>query len=161
MFDSEISRILLAVILGVAFWTVLIVMAVKFVFGPIFAGNRGSWSKLKERYGVEETPAPDQVFGSETVQVGLVRAKNCAIVGVSPRGLALKVPWHSPILIPWTEIHVAGAQTVSWRGAYRLEIGEPTVASIVLFSNVFGAMRPYLRDPRQVPIPPLMPIANV
>ena len=160
MFHSDMLPVILAIVAGIAFWTVLIVLMVKLVFGPMFSGHRGNWGKLKERFGVEVAPTPDRVFGGETAQVGVVRAKNCAVIGVGPRGLALKVPWHSPILIPWSEIHPAGEVTVSWRKAHRLAIGEPTVATMILSAHVFEAMRPYLAVPKQVPIPPLMPLAN-
>lgn len=124
------------------------------------ARDTGSWAGLSERYpAVEATSsvvaAPSARHG-QTIQVGAVRWKRCVSVCITPEGLHLLMPspgallkvlglmGKQPIFIPWSEIVGAEPARLFMLSGYRLLIGNPLVATVTMYAELYSAIYPYL-----------------
>lgn len=106
-----------------------------------------SLDRLIERYSCSDKPeARGRLW--QTVMVGPVVYRRCVAVVVDSRGLYLHVkPILSsfpPVLVPWSEFRSASRAFLHWRDARRLEVGDPSVASITVYGRVLDDMRPFL-----------------
>lgn len=143
MFAPSLQTVLMFAIVAVVFLGMMATGV--FLFVQVLRRNAGgSWKALARRFAAEPPSDVEQVFQRETVQVGLVRAKWCATVGVGPRGLSLKAPWTQTILIPWDEVKATNATTLYFRSAYALTIGAPPVATVTVLAPAYRAIWPYL-----------------
>ncbi|MBM3187322.1 MAG: hypothetical protein FJZ90_01200 [Chloroflexi bacterium] len=141
------SFLLVVVIVGVSFagLTALALGGVLFMW--YLVDNTGSHGKLLARY-----PAPGPLEGEELrrqhVQIGAVRWRFCVTVTMDPRGLGLTIrrSLKSPpaVLIPWSEIKAAEKVRLYWSPAWRLHVGEPKVADVIVMKNVYDRVRPHL-----------------
>ncbi|MFO0908043.1 MAG: hypothetical protein U0794_06750 [Isosphaeraceae bacterium] len=99
MFDSFGQAFPLVVVVALAAWLAMISGGVYLISRVFFQATCGGWSSLVERFSTEEPPMGASLYHHESVKVGHVIAKRCAL-GVGPRGLYLRCPWHHAVLIP-------------------------------------------------------------
>jgi len=104
--------------------------------------------RLMEAYPAPMTPA-GPLLRRQTIRLGPVRWRRCVNIAVAPEGLYLEVRQtftnFKPLLIPWEQIQPAGETLLYWQRAMRLAIGEPAITNLVIFPDLYQAMRPYLR----------------
>lgn len=103
------------------------------------AGSQG-WSALADWYPTFQPPNGEMEFRGETVQVGSVCARNCAVVDVGPGGLYLKAPWHRAALIPLSDVVAARETKRGGRVVYRIRVGDPVVSEVTVSAAVFDAV---------------------
>ncbi|MBX7165721.1 MAG: hypothetical protein K1X74_05175 [Pirellulales bacterium] len=86
-----------------------------FVYGllAMFAGASG-WRGLAKDFPLSRLP-PRAVLHGQSLRVGAVRYKRCATLGADGQGLYLAVPLprHQPLLIPWSAV-VSTAASRFW-----------------------------------------------
>jgi len=114
----------------------------------IFAKTSGL-NKLAEHYPAPREPVQaDQI--RQTVQIGAVRYRGCVIVNFNTEGLFLGVfpplGKKENILIPWEEIRSVSKGTLYGRQGVCLSIGDPGVAVITLYRELFEQMKIYLKE---------------
>lgn len=102
---------------------------------------------LARCYPAADSP-PDRIFPKQTVQIGPVRFKKCATVGMCPQGLHLQVKYwlaeYPPILIPWREIATVEETRLYWQKAMRLVIGATEKAVITMPMELFHRLSAFL-----------------
>jgi len=131
--------IVLLILAGLAVFMVALLMRL--------SARASGWTELAKLYSVEAPPA-EQQHAQQTVQIGAIRYRRCVTVGIGPQGLALWVrpslaKFH-PILIPWDEVKAVQEARLYSTKAVQLSIGEPSVATIVVYAKLFEAISPYL-----------------
>ena len=111
------------------------------------SGRASGWAELAKQYPAGDPPA-GQEFARETVRVGMVRYRHSVKVILAPQGLwlsmQLKMAKFPPLFIPWGEIKGTQKTSLYARNAVQLSIGEPSVATIVVYKQLFEAISPYL-----------------
>jgi hypothetical protein len=112
-------------------------------------GRGGGWTRLAGHFPVPSRPAGD-LFKGQTVEVGRVAYKRCALVGISTDGLYLevKVPFFSrlkPLFIPWNRVKRIREGSLYWRKTAILSIGEPEIGTVTLFMDLFDQARPFIK----------------
>jgi hypothetical protein len=112
------------------------------------SGRGSGWSRLAEHFSASSRPAGD-LFKGQTIEVGRVAYKRCALVGISAQGLYLEVdlPLFSrliPLLIPWNRVIRIREGSLYWRKTAILSIGEPEIGTITLFMDLFDQARPFI-----------------
>jgi hypothetical protein len=112
-------------------------------------GRGGGWTRLAEHFPALSRPA-GHLFKRQTVEVGRVAYKRCALVGISTEGLYLEgsVPFFSrlkPLCIPWDKVKGVREGSLYWRKTAILSIGEPEIGTITLFMDLFEQARPFLK----------------
>lgn len=131
--------VMLLLLAGLAVFMVALLMR--------FSGRASGWAELARRYPAEERPA-GQEFTWQTVRVGMIRYRHSVRVILTPQGLwlsmQLQVARFSPLFIPWDEVKATQQARLYSRKAVQLSIGEPSVATIVVYKQLFEAMSPYL-----------------
>ena len=129
---------------GLGVGTLLVLLAgCSFIFRPFAHGS--GWTAMAARFPAEAEP-DGRRFTWQNVQVGAVRYRNCTTAVVAAQGLYLAVPLpgHAPLLIPWTEFRAAHETRVYWRRAMALTVGEPRIATVTVSLALWEAMRPNL-----------------
>ena len=136
--------------------TLFIVLLVGGIFSVIFLvwkkfQRASGFSKLAELFSSSYKPE-GRDFPLSTIAIGSVRYRNCVYITVSGEGLYIKLrsvfplmPKDPPLLIPWDRMKKDGETKVYMRTAYRFDVGEPKVASISVFGDVYRAVLPYLK----------------
>jgi hypothetical protein len=137
---------------AVVLFTVLLVggiFSVIFLVWKKFQKASG-FSKLAEMFPSSYKPE-GRDFPLSTIAIGSVRYRNCVYITVASEGLYIKLrsvfpflPKDPPLLIPWARMKEGGETKVYMRTAYRLDVGEPKVASISILVEVYRAALPYL-----------------
>ncbi|MFO0910404.1 MAG: hypothetical protein U0794_19010 [Isosphaeraceae bacterium] len=151
-----------ALIVGILFWVGLIAVGLIVLRRALAKGPGAGWGALTEHFGTEEPPVGNPIFHGESVKVGRVVAKRCALVGVSARGLYLKCPWRKAVMIPWTAFSDRRPATLYWGHALQLSVGDPAIASITVRATVGDAIHPYLTAAGEAPrIPPRPRVAPI
>ncbi|MCX6624005.1 MAG: hypothetical protein NTY38_23675 [Acidobacteria bacterium] len=89
-------------------------------------------------------------FGDQTISVGAMRFRHCAMVIVGPSGFYLKA-WAilPPLLIPWPDLHAPRNTVVRQRPVVELSVGSPVAGRISVFPELFAALEPYLTPAHQ------------
>jgi hypothetical protein len=137
----------------VALFTALLLGGIFFIISLVWKqlGKASGISKLAASFPSSYKPQ-GQDFSLRTIAVGSVRYRNCVYITVSHEGLYIRLrsvfplmPKNPPLLIPWDRIKKAGEATIYWRTAHCLNIGEPKVATISVFDDVYQAALPYLK----------------
>lgn len=128
---------------------ILIFLAAFLAFlSQLFAA--GGWGALAERFRAEEQPEGVR-FNMQQIMIGLVRYHGCTVVS-SARSLYLRMlllPFHPPLLIPWHEFGRVQDAILYWRRAKRLTIGDPPIAHLTAFNDLYErVIHPYL-SPRE------------
>jgi hypothetical protein len=126
--------------IALVIWAVITSLGMLFVLFPLFSG----WRFLAQRYQTSELPGELQSFQSG--RVGLVAFKSVLNVGTSDRGLYLSVffPFslaHPPLLIPWSEISRVEEVNNFFQDSYRLYIGTPPIAKLLLHRKTLSAVQ--------------------
>lgn len=122
--------------------------------------DTGSWAGLAERYPPVESTASAVAAPSarhrQTIQIGPVRWKRCVSVCITPEGLHLIMPspgallrvlglmGKTPIFIPWADIVGAEPGRLFMLPGYRLLIGNPLLATVTVYAELYSAIYPYL-----------------
>ena len=96
------------------------------------------WPRLAARYGAGAPPSPEaRRFGRVPGRVGGVSLRGALIVGAEPEGLRLSVPgWmrpgRPPLLVPWSELAVAGRGTLDAHPVVTLRVGADAAGSVTI-----------------------------
>jgi len=137
-----------------------VVLFVVFLLGGIFLMISFVWKQLSKGSGLSKLAASfpssykpqGRDFSLKTIAVGSVRYRNCVYITVAAEGLYIRLrsvfpflPKTPPLLIPWDRIRKFGETRIYWSRAYCLEIGEPKIATISVFGDIYQAALPYLR----------------
>jgi hypothetical protein len=117
---------------------------IAFVAGLFLADARiTGWHALAERFAAKAPPRNTvnkwQDGGAGTI--GLIRMKSLLRAAVEEHGLYLAFPqWisfaHRPLLLPWSELHVADDRTFLGVRVVTLHVGKPRLARLVLRGGV-------------------------
>lgn len=143
-----VSIVLLAVVLGGAAITAVVLLMVKSLAGRSGKG----WGELAQLYPAAATPE-GAGFEHQTIQVGFVVLKNCVKAVVCERGLYLKavVPFfakHQPVLIPWPAIVAATETRLHMRRALELAVDDALSGpKIVINGDLMESAKARLRVP--------------
>ena len=121
----------------------LVAIPLVFVLVCSILSLASGWRRLAASYEARIEPS-GQRFGSRSGRIGIVSYRNCLIIHVSASGLFLSMPFflrpgHKPLLIPWHAIHNQKGVKSLWREGVQFEVGNPSVAQLVLPSEVFQA----------------------
>lgn len=112
----------------------------------IFARLSGL-EKLTERFPAPQKP-PEAALDKQTIQIGMVRFRNCVRVKICPTGLYLHVKMvfgnHPPVLIPWQELKNPQPAKIYQRKAKLLSVGSPPFTTIRLPQQLFDLAFPHL-----------------
>ena len=109
--------------------------------GGLFA-RRGGYAALAERFVTTEPP-PEPAFRGYSVMLdNTVAYKFCVTLGASPAGLYLHpeprgLGEHPAVLIPWEQIARMEQTRLYWRHGVRLIVGEPRIAAVTLFADLW------------------------
>ena len=132
MYVLLVVEVLFLLAMGLVLWKVLAAMKRR------AGGSSSGWSALEAAWGVAEAPK-DPIATRASLMVGKVLWRNCAVVGVDPRGLhlAVKVPifgafGKTPVRIPWDAFHDPEPARLFWADATLWRLGAPEVATITL-----------------------------
>ena len=110
-----------------------------------FAGASGLKS-LAERFPAGQEP-PNAVRG-RTLKIGAVQFQRCVTVALTEEALYLSVRTfggsRSAALIPWSRVRFLGEGTLYWRATHRFAVGEPPVATVELFEDLWRLVKPHL-----------------
>lgn len=128
--------------------TVLIVVLFPLVFAVFWCAvlfllsRLGGWSRLARQYARNDVPDSGREYRWQSGRVGLVGYNHCLHVRVRQSGLALSVAFplsvaHPPLFIPWSAIHDREDVSMFWLKATRFEVGQPTLARLMLPRKVF------------------------
>lgn len=115
----------------------------------------GGWNALATHYAVAPRKI-DGVLQRQTLMVGQVLWRRCAIIGVIDDGLYLAVkpplPFlgKPPLLIPWTAIQSVEAAELFWEKAALLTIGQPKIATITVRGDLYRLIAPRLPPGRAI-----------
>lgn len=125
----------------------LLILVAFAVLTRVFSATSG-WRRLADLYSASYQPE-GTTFRHQHMRMGVVRYRNCATITVTAEGMHLAVSapvigQHPPLLIPWSAVSGVRATRLYWLGARQLDIGRPVVASVVVLSKVYDAMKPYL-----------------
>ena len=114
----------------------------------IFARISGL-NRLVEQYPVKMYPEGKELNG-QTVQIGLVRYRDCTTVIISSTGLYLNIKpplgSSSKMLIPWDEIKGISQTRLYGNKAIRLLPGSSGKNSLIVSYGLFNSMRAYLKS---------------
>ena len=116
-----------------------------YLIGRLFAHLSG-WSRLEARYLC--APPPAWMFLRQTAGAGAIRFRRAVDIQPAPEGLYLgaRVIFRlRPVLIPWSEIEIAGQQTIYRRPTMGLAIGRPVLATLSIPLAAYNAALPWLR----------------
>ena len=140
------------IIAGVALFFVLLlggIFLVLFVVLRLFQRASG-FSKLAEFFLASYKPE-GRDFPLSTMAIGSARYRNCVYITVAGEGLYIRLrsvfpllPKEPPLLIPWDRIKEVGETKIYFRTAYRFDVGDPKVATLSFFEDVYQAALPYL-----------------
>jgi len=113
-----------------------------------FLSWAGGWRRLADRYRAVQKPDGKR-FPVQSARVGWVNYNNCLSIRVTPYGLWIAV-WpifsfgHSPLLIPWPEMHDFRERRVfGWRFV-SFSVGFPEIARMMLVKKVLDSAREFL-----------------
>jgi hypothetical protein len=129
--------------------TVLIVLVAFLVLFTALtvAFSRGSgWRRLAARYGAIAPPAVP-LLKFRTVRVGRVRYRRSTTVGVHRDGLylAVRLPFHPPLWIPWDEFGSAREARIDLATpALEMSIGDPPLARLAVPRTLYAQIAPHL-----------------
>lgn len=131
---------------------ILLGLALVFLLPKILKnlGGRGrGWATLAEHFPASSRPS-GELLKRQTIEVGRVVYKRCAMVGITPQGLYLEgnPPFSSrikPLFIPWEMVKGVREGTLYWEKTRILSIGEPEIGTVSFFSALFEKARPYLK----------------
>jgi len=131
MISGSIVWLVLGIVAGVLGLLGLVLFLVW--MGMIWFAHGSGWSALAPRFACP-TQAPVDATHGQTVMVGMVYYKRCASIAVMPDGLYLAVPLpkHPALLIPWKEIVQAEPISLNWRQAVRVVLRDPQCSRIVV-----------------------------
>ncbi len=97
---------------------------------------RSGWSELAQLYKTNQHP-PVMLFNDQGGEIGGCAFKKALTIGVSRQGLYLSNFYNffnmPPLLIPWDAVtHVRPDNDILWGEAYQLDIGTPTINTLIL-----------------------------
>ena len=115
------------------------------VIAGVFLGDARitGWHAMAQRFAARTLPRTHvnkwQDGGAGTI--GLIRMRSLLRAAVEEPGLYLAFPrWisfaHPPLLLPWSELHVANDRTLLGKRIVTLHVGEPRIARVVLRGGV-------------------------
>lgn len=134
----------LLIILTAVLFTAALAGGIIFLVLKLLAGGSG-WSRLAERYGVDQPLPGMPITSGLTVIVGVVSYRRSMTVGVWPQGLYLSTRMARPaVLIPWSEFTGITTSTYYQRQVMRFNVGNPQLNQIAVFMDIYSAMKPYL-----------------
>jgi hypothetical protein len=104
--------------------------------------RRGGYAALAERFATTEPPPEPAFHGYSVMLDNTVAYKFCVTLAASAAGLYVHpqprgLGDHPAVLIPWEQIGRVEKARLYWRPGVRLTIGEPRVASITLFADLW------------------------
>ncbi len=110
-------------------------------------GRVSGLKALAERFPAGGEPA-DPLRG-RTVKIGAVQYKRCATVALTGEALYLSAGVfgggsRSAALIPWAQIRRSGEGRLYWRATHRFSIGEPPIATVELFEDLWRLVEPHV-----------------
>ncbi len=128
-------------------WLPLAIFFLWWCFVVWLVGKISGWQELAEKYP-GGSQLDDPMVRWKWWQSVSMRAhcnyNNCLILGISPKGLALRMPFvfrvgHPPILLPWQAIESAEAGQTWWIKTLRLQVGSPRISLLFAASALEGA----------------------
>jgi hypothetical protein len=140
-------RVVAVVLLGVLGLAVFVgsILGVVVLAMRGFAGASGLKS-LVERFSAGQEP-PNAVRG-RTLRIGAVQFQRCVTVALTEEALYLSVRTfggsRSAALIPWSQVRLSGEGTLYWRATHRFTMGEPPIATVELFEDLWRLVEPHL-----------------
>lgn len=132
----------------------ILILAPALVALCYLSSQTSSWLELAAKYRTTVSPQGKQ-FRTVSAQIGGQYYRNSLTIHTSPQGLRIAtwlipLPFHPPLLIPWTEIEATFNQHFS--GLYAvLEVGNPVITTIRIHPSY---LEPYI-------ILPTPPTTNV
>jgi len=133
----------LIILLSAIFIFVIVVWIYRSVLKTFAKG--GAWGKLAEKYPVETEPT-EISLPKQTIRVGAVRYRRCVTAGLLADGMyiAITLPAHAPLFIPWDEFHLMGKTRIYARQALQWSIGKPEIARISFPMPLSEKLKPFL-----------------
>jgi hypothetical protein len=99
------------------------------------------------------TQEPANVMRRQTAKIGAVQFQRLLNIAVLDAGLylSLKPLGVAPqsTLIPWSQMRPIGTGRLYWRSTRRIAIGNPQIAVIEVFENLWRQMAPHLAPTNQ------------
>jgi hypothetical protein len=149
--------IIVFILLGIFILVFVVLMAFMALLFYSFYGASG-WKALAQRYGTNSEPL-GTLYKGQTIKVGGVRWRFSTTAGVGANGLYLavvpfprpfsRIVQHPPLLIPWSNIRVAGPGHiyVLWK-AIELSVGNPRITSLTVTQKLFEVLSPHISESR-------------
>jgi len=113
----------------------------------IFARISGL-NRLVEQYPVKVNPEGKELV-NQTIQIGLVRYRDCTTVIISSTGLYLNInpplSSGSEMLIPWDEIKKVSQGRLYGTNASQLSLGNSGKNNVIVYNELFELMQSYLK----------------
>lgn len=129
---------------------VLLIILVSFLllfwFISWLFGRLSGWNRLAARYGCR-APKGVWTYSRESARIGPVRYRRIVKAGLTQEGLFLSVSSivrHKAICIPWAEFGDFQSEKLYWRACMRMSVGKPPIATLLLSTDLYRAMHPYL-----------------
>jgi len=109
----------------------------------------GGYAALVERFETTAPPPGPVVRGQTVMMDNTVAYKYCVAFAAAPSGLYMRVEArglkeHPAVLIPWDEVKRVERTKLYWMPGMRLEIGDPRIARLSVWTRLFEMFRPYL-----------------
>jgi hypothetical protein len=136
-----VALFVLGVLLIILASLLLMFWGISWLFGRI-----SGWNRLAAQYGCK---APEGVwtFFRESARIGPVRYRRIVKAGLRPEGLFLSISSivrHKTICIPWAEFGGFQSEKLYWRDCMRMSVGKPQISTLLLSTDLYRAMYPYL-----------------
>lgn len=128
-------------------WAPLAVFLLWWCFVIWLVGKMSGWQALAEKYpggGQADDPMVRWKWWQSMGMRARCSYNNCLILGISPKGLALRMPLvfrigHPPILLPWQAIESAETGKIWWVKTIRLHLRDPRLSLLFSASALEGA----------------------
>ncbi len=143
--------------MGISFWIILVagfaglILFVGLIIAVIVIAIRGFTKNSGMNAMAAQYPAmkePANAWRWQTAKIGAIQYRRCLTVAVVDAGLYLsaKLFLTAPqsALIPWSQIRLVGAGRLYWKPTRRISIGNPQVAVIEVFENLWQQIAPHL-----------------
>lgn len=108
-------------------------------------GKMSGWQELAKVYPGPAVPPPEVRSGS--IRMGNVYYRFGTRIAPTPHGLYMvfnSVYRYPPLLIPWSELSDPHSTILFWFPAVRMNVGRPTITTLVLQEKHYKWIEPYL-----------------